>query len=70
MNNSLTHLLQVLELGCDYLGYADLLHGGQPFVGDIGVCHRGALKESPGDETQFFSNFWNLGGSDQIDLEK
>ena len=33
----------------------------QPFVGGMGVYSKGALKESPGDETQFFYEFLDPG---------
>ena len=47
-----------------------LVSGGLVDVRGIGVCHRGARNEKAGEETHLFLNFWNPGGSDQIDLEK
>ena len=37
------------------------IYGAQPFVGGMGVYSKGALKKSPGDETQFFFEFLDPG---------
>ena len=43
------------------MAMAEWRYGGQPFVGGMRVYSKGALKESPGDETQFFFEFLDPG---------